>query len=65
MKKLTDNILTENIFNEIGVKPEEIKLKEYLNECYQYGMKLIHSVNKGNYKDLMLIVKKYREINKQ
>lgn len=61
MHKLTEETLTEEIFQEIGVEKGEESLKKYLNECYQYGMKLIHKVNKGDYEDLKLIVKRYRE----
>lgn len=64
MHKLTEETLSEEIFQEIGVGKEEEKLRKYLNECYQYGMKLIHKVNKGDYKDLRLIAVDYREIYK-
>lgn len=64
MHKLTEETLSEEIFQKIGVGKEEEKLRKHLNECYQYGMKLIHKVNKGDYKDLRLMAEDYREIYK-
>lgn len=56
MHKITDNIISEEILLEIGVKKEETRIINKLNEFYQYHPKTFNTVNKGDYSLLSKLV---------